>query len=423
MNAPVETLTSSRADVEATLGKAASVARARKRRRRFLTIVTVSAAIAGGVLWWSGRSAPTTVYTTKPVEQGDLTVTVTATGSIYPTTQVEVSSELSGTVRSVLVEENGLVRKGQPLAELDTNKLQIAVTAAKAKLAAAEAAVDEANATIAEMQAELARKQTLTDRSVASSQELGSAQAAYDRALAGRQSALAQVEVAKAELLETETNLGKACICSPIDGVVLTRDVEPGQTVASSLQAPVLFTLAEDLKRMELRVDVDEADVGRLATGQTGRFTVDAYPQQNFEGTIRKIRFASETVQNVVTYKATLDVDNSALLLRPGMTATAEITVEEVTDALLVPNAALRWAPPATETTGGGGSLLSRLMPRPPRESGALPETDGRSVHVLRDGVPVLVTVEPGATDGLRTAVTGDVQPGDLVIVDSETES
>jgi HlyD family secretion protein len=205
---------------------------------------------------------------------------------------------------------------------------------------------------------------------------------------------------------------------------VLTRNVDPGQTVASSLQAPVLFSIAEDLKQMELRVDVDEADVGKVAAGQGATFTVDAFPNRKFPATIRELRFASETIQGVVTYKAVLNIDNSELLLRPGMTATAEINVIEVKDALLVPNAALRYAPPVGDKATNR-SLLSQLLPGRPRFRSATPRQgagQNGTVWILQDGEPVAVKVVIGVSDGKNTEIkSGDLKAGQALIVDQTT--
>ena len=206
---------------------------------------------------------------------------------------------------------------------------------------------------------------------------------------------------------------------------MLQRNVDPGQTVASTLQAPVLFAIAEDLAQMEVQVDVDEADVGKVEEGQMATFSVDAYPDRRFPATIRELRFASETVQGVVTYKAVLSVDNSELLLRPGMTATAEIVVDEVQEALLVPNAALRFSPPADTSADERGGYLGGLLPGPPRfRAPSAPEETGpaRQVWVMRDGAPAAVAIMTGATDGNRTEVKeGEIEEGEVVIVDVAT--
>ncbi len=421
MNAPTPPPKGGAPDVAGTLAAAGTARKARRRIGWLVWAVVAAALLGAGAYWWTGRGAAATVYATEPVTRGALTVSVTATGSLYPTNQVEISSELSGTVRQVLVDYNDPVKKGQELAELDTDKLSAAVEGERAHLASANAGVAEAKATITETKADLDRKTTLLARHVGTQQEVEAAAAAHDRAVAALASAEAAVKVADADLHLAEVNLEKACICSPIDGVVLSRDVEPGQTVAASFQAPVLFTIAEDLKRMELRVDVDEADVGGVEVGQQATFTVDAYPGRSFPARIRVVRYASETVDGVVTYKAILDVDNADLALRPGMTATAEIVVQHVTDALLVPNQALRWAPPAQQEKSGGRSLFM-MFPRPPRDTRPKPDEAGRrTVYVLRDGHPVAVPVEVGSSDGDRTVVTGDLAEGDAVIVDDTT--
>jgi HlyD family secretion protein len=386
---------------------------------------------AGGLwYWWASSSATSdTVYTTAPVARGDLTVTVSATGTVEPTNQVEISSELSGTVGSVLVDFNDTVSKGQVLVRLNTDKLAANVDLAEATLKAREASVVQAEATVAETAAGFRRAAALEGKGVSSTQTLETAKAAADRARAALAVARAELEVANANRAIGEADLGKAEIRSPIDGVVLDRAIEPGQIVASSLSAPVLFTLAEDLAEMELQVDIDEADMAKVKTGDPATFTVEAYRERDFPAEIAEIRFSPETVEGVVTYKAILTVDNSALLLRPGMTITAEITVEEVGDALLVPNQALRFTPPAQEESSGGSGLLGMLLPRPPGNSPAstagAPDAAGRrTIWVLRDNVATAVSVGIGATDGSRTEILdGDISDGDLVILDAVAAS
>jgi HlyD family secretion protein len=394
-------------------------------RRRAVSAVVIAMAAAGGIwLWASSGSSNAVRYTTEAVTRRNLVVGVTATGSVQPTNKVDVSSELSGTIRKVLVDFNSTVKAGQTLAELDTDKLRATVDSSRARLTAARAKVAEAEATMREKDRELARKLSLAEKQVTSRHDLDVAQAAFDRAVAALASARADVAVAEADLRLNETNLAKACICSPINGVVLKRNVDPGQTVASTFQAPVLFSIAEDLSQMELQVDVDEADVGKVKIGQAASFTVDAFPDRRFPAQIRDVRYASETIQGVVTYKAVLTIDNAEQLLRPGMTATAEITVAEVRDALLVPNAALRYTPPAN-SSGDTRSLLRRLMPGPPRfRSPSSPDSTGpnRSVWTLRNGKPSQFRVVVGASDGkLSEIVSGEVRLGDALVVDQTT--
>jgi HlyD family secretion protein len=386
---------------------------------KWLTGAITIVAIAYGI-WLSRTGQTAVVYETVRVTRGNITVIVTATGSVEPTNKVDVSSELSGTVRKVLVDYNSLVKKGQELAELDTDKLKATVDNSRAKLMAARARVANAKATHQETEQDYGRKRQLAAKKIVSQQDLEATLAAYERAITAVTSAEADVGVAEADLRLNETDLAKACICSPIDGVVLERNVEPGQTVASSFQAPILFSIAEDLKKMELQVDIDEADVGRIKAGQSATFSVDAYLDRKFPATLREIRFASEVVQGVVTYKGILDIDNTEMLLRPGMTATAEITVEEVKQALLVPSAALRYTPAETRKRNDTRSLLDRILPgRPPFRRPSEPEKGGseRTVWVLRNDTPTAVKVEIGATDGRMTEIrNGGIAEGDTVI-------
>ena len=370
--------------------------------------------------WRLSPSHPAARYQMEPVAKGSFVVLVTATGSVQPTNKVDVSSELSGTVRKVLVDYNSQVAAGQPLAELDTDKLKAVVDSSRARLAAASAKVADAEATVVEKKRDLDRKRALAGKQVTSVHDLDLAEAAHDRAVASLASTRADVGVAEAELRLNETNLLKACICSPISGIVLKRNVDPGQTVASSLQAPVLFSIAEDLKQMELQVDIDEADVGKVKVGQGASFSVDAFPDRRFPASIRDVRFASETIQGVVTYKAVLVIDNSELLLRPGMTATAEIRVTEIADAVTVPNSALRYAP--TVQAADQRSFLRRLLPGPPQFRTASPRDNGgvnRTIWTLRNGVPEAVKVVIGPSDGKRTQIVGGkLEPEHSVIVD-----
>lgn len=410
-----------RADVRKILGLGANGFLKEVARGRLWQAVAAATLLLAGAWWAIGSGGTSVQYVTQPTQRGNLVVMVTATGSVQPINKVEVSSELSGTVRKVLVDYNTIVTPGQPLAELDTDKLKATVDSSRARLAAARARVLDAEATVIEKQRDLVRKRLLAGRQIASTHDLELAQAAHDRAVAGVQSTVADVGVAEAELKLNETNLAKACICSPIGGVVLSRNVDPGQTVASSFQAPVLFAIAEDLRKMELQVDVDEADVGKVKVGQSAVFSVDAFPDRKFPAEIRDVRFASETVQGVVTYKAVLSVDNSDMLLRPGMTATAEIRVTEIADALLIPNAALRFTPPATETAKTQ-SLLRRIMPGPPQfRPASVREEAGteRTVWLLRNGTPSALKVTIGASDGRSTELrSGNLSVGQPLVVD-----
>ncbi|MBB3389326.1 HlyD family secretion protein [Rhizobium sp. BK275] len=415
-------VTGANADLAAVLA-AGRQSRGRRWRSRLIVLVLLILAAAAAAYFYMGRSRAEFSYTTQPVKRGDLTVLVTATGSVQPTQQVDISSELSGTMRDVNVDYNSTVKAGDVLAVLDTNKLEADVKSSRAKLNSAKANVVKANADLQSAATSLDRLKSLVKSNVSTQQSLDDATYKYDSAVAAKDINEADVLASEANLQLAEVNLGKAKIVSPIDGVILTRSVDPGATVAASLSAPVLFTIAGDLKKMELQVDVDEADVGQIAVGQKATFTVDAYPDRIFPAVIEQIRFASEVVNNVVTYKAVLSVDNADLLLRPGMTATSDITVEAVKDTLMVPNAALRYAPPQMETRGSRGIFSFFRPPRLSRSGGGgdskLTGTQ-RRVWVLRSGQPAPVVIQVGSSDGQFTQVTsGELAEKDAIITDA----
>jgi len=405
----------------------------RKHLKRWLIIALLAiVGVTSAVVWKKVERSDSMQYQAQKVQRGNLTVTVTATGNLEPTNQVDVGTEVSGTVETVKVDYNDHVKVGQVLARLDTSKLQAQVLKSKAALESARAKVLETQATVNETRDELARLKRvwkLSDKKVPSQHDMDAAHAALQRALAAETIAKAQVSEAQATLESNETDLSKAVIHSPINGIVLTRSVEPGQTVASSLQSPVLFTLAEDLANMELHVDVDEADVGQVKEGQEATFAVDAHPNRTFPALIAQVRYGSQTVNGVVTYKTVLNVDNSDLSLRPGMTATADITVKKVENAILLPNAALRFAPliKEKEITSNGG-LLSKLMPRRRHRSSQEQRKDDtvdnkQSVWTLRDGQLIAIAIITGVTDGKMTEViSGDIEPGMELVVDTMRE-
>jgi HlyD family secretion protein len=403
--------------------------------------IAVLLALAAGIAWWQSgqRAAAAPSFVTEPVQRGTLSVTVSADGTLQPTRSVNIGSELSGTVARVFVDVNDRVKKGQVLVELDTAKLRDQITRSRAALASAQAGVAQAVATLREAQASLARLeevQKLSGGKVPAPTEIDTARAALDRARAAEASARASVASAQAQLSTDETNLSKASIRAPIDGVVLTRTVDPGNAVAASLQAVTLFTLAEDLSRLQLEVNVDETDVGLVANGQKASFTVGAYLNRRYPATVTRVAYGSTKTDNVVTYTTRLDVDNQDLTLRPGMTATATIQTSERQPSLLVPNTALRFTPagaaaasaPASASTG---NIVSKLMPRPPggvarRSAGVAGNGNAvgasRQLWVLRDGAPVALRVTAGASDGKRTEVSGaGLAEGDAVIVDQRS--
>jgi len=417
-------------DIAKTLGIGHSTGRGRRLLRWVLVLVLIGAVAAVLVLRKGKEQSGPTQFETEDVQRGNLVVLVTATGTLQPTNEVEVGSEISGIVKTVEADYNDKVKVGQVLAQLDTSKLEAQQTQLQAALESAKARVLQAKATLSETTSKLAQLQRVRELSggkVPSQSEFDAAQAAFERAKADDASAAAAVAQAQATLEATQTDIAKAVIRSPIDGVVLTRSVEPGQTVAAAFQAPVLFTLAEDLTQMELHVDVDEADIGQVKEGQEATFEVDAYPDRTFSASITQTRYGSKTVEGVVTYETVLKVDNSDLSLRPGMTATANITVKKVENAVLVPNAALRFTPPVAQAKGPSRGLLGAMLPRPPmrmsepREKEA-PKGRQQRVWVVKDGQPVAIPITVGASDGIVTEVVGgDIAPGTALIVDVAT--
>ncbi len=412
--------------IEQTLGLEPGGMRPRRSRRWLLVAALLVAAAGGLYLWWGyGQATQTVEYSTSPAARGNLTIEVSATGTLEPLTQVDVSSELSGVIRSVPVRENQEVAKGDVLAALDTTSRAAQVERAQASLEAAEAKLADAQTTLRENEQTLVRSQSLFTRGMVSDQTLESAVATRDRAQSAVAIAAANVAIAAADLKIQQTDLANSTIYAPIDGIVLTRDVDPGQTVASSLSAPVLFVIAEDLKTMVLEAAIDEADIGAVKKGQKARFTVDAYPDRTFDATISDISFASVTTDNVVTYDAKLAVDNQDLSLRPGMTATVTIVTREANGVITVPSAAFRFRPPVVEQSSGwsldslfGGRRMGRLFER---RSPTVATDGSRTLYVLRDGEPVATRVRTGATDGENTEINSGLEEGDPVIVGTRT--
>ncbi|MEX2206890.1 MAG: efflux RND transporter periplasmic adaptor subunit [Myxococcota bacterium] len=409
------------------LGDGASSSRTRQRRRALLA---GGAALVIAIAFFALSPGDDGLrYTTAPALRGDITVKVTATGTLQPTVQVDVGSELSGTIRSVDVDFNDKVGVGQVLARLDTTRLDAQVLQSKAVVESAEAKLVQAQATVAEAESQLARLlhvREISGGKVPSQQELDTANAVALRARSEVASSRAAIAQAKATLDAQETDLGKAAIRSPVDGIVLLRAAEPGQTVAASLQAPILFTLAQDLTRMELHVSVDEADVGQVKEGQEATFSVDAWPDRSFSARVAQVRFGATATEGVgvVTYETVLEVDNAEHLLRPGMTATAEITVNRIDDALLVPNAALRFTPPVTASTPSGGLLRALVPGRRGPQRRARSERNGQAreerVYVLDGGETEPIELAIGATDGSFSEVTrGELEPGTELVVDA----
>ncbi|WBH17709.1 efflux RND transporter periplasmic adaptor subunit [Sphingomonas radiodurans] len=383
---------------------------------------------------------PETGYATVPVRRGNLTVTVSATGKLAPTNQVTVGSQLSGLVTRVVVDVNDRVTAGQALALIDPEQIDDQIRAGQAQLDANIAGVNQARATVSEAQAQLARLQEvyrLSNGRVPSQTELQAGQANAQRAVAALRVAQANVAAARATLAQSQTQRQRAIIISPVNGVVLARQIDPGQTVAASFNTPTLFVIAEDLSKMKLEVAIDEADVGSVKEGQKASFAVDAFPGRTFPAEITRVDLGSNltastasssssttttsTTGQVVSYAADLTVANTTMELRPGMTATADIVTSDKRNVLLVPNAAFRFKP--TAEAGAGGGIASSLTFRPRRGGGAERQvTVGRgaqqTVYVKgEDGKPRAIQVTTGDTNGSVTEVLSGGLRADMQVI------
>lgn len=398
-------------------------------RRKWMMGSALTLALAvGGWFWWQSAQPDQPNYSTVELKKGAIQVTVTANGKLKPVRTVSIGSELSGIVSQVLVDVNSQVKAGQVLIELDTAKLKSAVNQARASLSSAKANLAERQASVVEAKAKLNRFEELNRTSggrLPSRTELDEQRATVLKAEAAVLAARAAIEDAQATLATKETDLQKASIKSPVDGVVLARSVEPGYAVAASLQAVELLTVATDLRQLELEVDVDEADVGQVKPGQTSSFTVASYPNRHFKANLTKVAYgAAASTDNVVTYTTYLSVDNPNLALRPGMTATATIETARKDDVLLIPNTALRFAPKVQSKSSSGAALNPMMMRRPhagasktAKEVTQSQAQRRQTVYVLRDGQAKKVRVTTGLTDGRMTEViSGEIKQGDRVI-------
>jgi HlyD family secretion protein len=402
--------------------------------RRLLVAAGVAVVVGAGVAWRvTHRPAPPAKYITAKVDTGDVIEQVQATGAVQPLLQVNVGAQVNGRVTDVLVDFNSTVKKGDVLAIIDPSIYDTQVSAQRANLLAQRAQMEQARAQMASSQATAdtlrvayERVKRLFDAGLASKGDLDTAKgqydaakATYDAAEANLASAAAGIGSQQAQLNQLTTNLGYTKIYSPVDGTVVTRSIDPGATVVASFQAPVLFVIAQDLRKMRVLADVDEADVGRLAEKMQADAVVDAFPGESFHGTVEQVRFSPNTVQGVVTYSAIVQVDNPDEKLRPGMTATVTIKTHESKGVARIPNAALRYKP--TPAEGPNGKPITP-PPEPPLAKGT-----GR-VYLLTSDKPgdekeEVKLVHIGITDGINTQLTGDELPeGTKVVVDEVDE-
>jgi HlyD family secretion protein len=382
--------------------------------RTIIVLVLIAAAGAGVIAYRRAHQVQPAKFLTSNLERGRIVARVTATGTLSALVTVTVGAQVSGRIAEIKVDFNSPVKKGQLIAKIDPQLFLAAVEQAKANLAQQTAQHTQAQVAYHSLDLIRLRDRELRKQNLIAQQQLDTDEAAADAAKANIDVQAAQMQQAKATLHQAEVNLDYTNITSPTDGTVISRSVDVGQTVASALQAPTLFTIAKDLTKMQVDTNVAEADVGKLTASMEASFTVDAYPTEKFKGKVRQIRNAPQTVQNVVTYDAVIDVDNTALKLKPGMTANVTFVYAEKDDVLKVPNAALRFKP-APELLGkpDGGAPRTHV-----KRDHSMP--DQRQVYVLRGDQPKMVSIKVGVSDGSVTEVVdGDLKVGDPVITDT----
>jgi HlyD family secretion protein len=383
---------------EPTTDLTESPTRSRRGWRWFKRILVLVVLAGAGVAAWFvhdgwSREDSTPTYSLAPVERGDVVTLVTASGTLSPVVQVEVGSQVSGRIKELFVDYNDTVKRGQLVATIDPAIYESAVRQAEARVAAAQADLARAEAQAAGAKAKYQRLAGLRDTGAVAPVDVDVARADRRAADASVLSAQAAVTLAEASLVEAQANLTYTQITSPTDGVVVSVSVDVGQTVQASFSAPTLFVIAEDLRQMEVHTNVAESDVGQIVPDQKVEFTVDAYPERTFAGKVRQVRYAAQTVSNVVTYDAVVTVANDDLKLRPGMTANVSFIVEERRGVLIVPNIAFRYRPAGARSPAGG-------------------------VWVLRAGKPASITVRAGLSDGATTEVLGTgLREGDQVVL------
>jgi len=385
-----------------------------------LLAVAIAGALAGGVWFLKTRGHQSQMqFDTAKVERGRLIAKVTATGTLSAIVTVQVGTQVSGRIAALYADFNSPVKKGQVIAKIDPLLYEATVDQAKANLVAAEGNLVKSQVQAVDARRQFVRQKQLRDQKLNAQQDLDTAQANADAADAQVKASEGAVEQARAALRQAQVNLDYTSIVSPTKGTVISRNVDVGQTVAASLQAPTLFLIAEDLSKMQVDTSVAESDIGRLKPNMEATFTVDAYPSQVFRGVVRQIRQAPQTVQNVVTYDAVIDVDNSELKLMPGMTANATFVYAQKDDVVKVPNAALRFRPPPGMLAAIAGQR-NHAPGSPGRAGGGAEPPDRRTVYILAQDQPAPRRIHIGISDGTFTEVTdGDVQPGELAVTDA----
>jgi len=391
--------------------------------------VLLLAAGAGYAYWRMGNGPSEPPYLTVPVTKATIRQVVSSSGTLQAVTTVVVGSQVSGTIAKLNADYNSKVTKGQIVAQLDQSRFAAKVEESRANVLAAQANMAKTKVALEDAGRTLKRARELKQRELVSQSDLDAAQTAYDSARSQLNVAQAQVGQAQASMNQAQIDLGYTTIRSPVDGIVISRSVDVGQTVAASLSAPTLFTIANDLTKMEVHTNVDEADIGNISEGQDVTFTVDAHAQRRFRGLVHQVRNAPQVIQNVVTYDSVVRIDNKELLLKPGMTANVQFLVAQKEDALTIPNVALRFRPPEDKDAAQEllrqeqGRAAPRVGQRQTRRAGSGGAGEGRRVrqvkiYMLKDGKAQPVDVQVGITDGSKTEIiAGSLNENDPVII------
>jgi HlyD family secretion protein len=408
-------------------------------KRLWLSLAAIVIAVAAGIYYYrSDVAAEAPTLNTAEVTQGDIVATVEATGTLEAVTTVEVGTQVSGTIKSLGADFNSQVRQGQIIAQLDPSLFDTQVAQERATVARLKAEMERVRVQAEDAKVKLGRAQDLAGRELIARSDLDAAVSTANAAAASVKSAEAQLVQAEASLNQAQVNLSHTVIRAPIDGVVIARNVNVGQTVAASMQAPTLFVLAQNLKEMRVNASVDESDIGKIQTKQPVRFRVDAYPNETFRGTVSQVRLQPVVEQNVVSYVTVIDVPNPDLKLKPGMTAAVTIETGRADDAIKVPNAALRFRPtqeafeaigqkapeprqrPQGQSQSARGSQAGGTNERRERGDGS----QRNAVWVLAENTLKRVPVQVGISDGTQTAVTSDdLAPGARVVIGVTTPS
>ncbi len=370
--------------------------------------------VAGIAMFTYLRRAPEITYRTARIQRGTIVSGVSATGNVSAVTTVQVGTQVSGTIHKLYVDYNSPVKKGQPIAEIDPSLFRAAVEQSRGNNLVARANLQKARVALVDAERTMKRNSTLLKEGVISQGDFDTAETAYQSARAAVEAAQGTVAQTEGALMQARTNLNYSIIRSPVDGIVISRSVDVGQTVAASFQTPTLFTIAQDLTKMQIEVSVDEADISSIRQNQTVTFSVDSYPERSFRGRVTQIRNAPVITQNVVTYVVLVTVDNSDLKLKPGMTANVTIEVARKDSVLRLPLAALRFRPRSATDAGTSPRPRNSAATRPPQQA-----RGEQRVHILREGKPVAIGIRTGIADDSAIELTGGaLKEGDQVIIE-----